>query len=42
MSVEDIKILWNSKVEEVVKEIGNDAMAYKIMHLISSYNLIRS
>lgn len=42
MSGEEIKILWNSKAEEVVKEIGNDAMAYKIMHLISSYNSLET
>jgi hypothetical protein len=33
MSVDEIEIKWNSKLEGVAKDIGNDAMAYKIMHL---------
>lgn len=33
---EEIEIRWNSRLEGVVKNIGNDSMAYKIMHLTES------
>lgn len=33
---EELGIMWNSRLEKVVKNIGNDSMAYKIMHLAES------
>tara|TARA_Y100000389_G_scaffold160392_1_gene162525 strand:+ start:2790 stop:3581 length:792 start_codon:yes stop_codon:yes gene_type:complete len=33
MSEDEENIKWNNRLEGVVKDIGNDSMAYKIMHL---------
>ena len=36
MSEDEENIKWNNRLEGVVKNIGNDSMAYKIMHLIEA------
>ena len=36
MNSKNEKILWNLKIENVVKNIGSDSMAYKIMHIKES------
>lgn len=36
MNAKNEKILWNLKIENVVKNIGSDSMAYKIMHIRES------
>jgi hypothetical protein len=33
MSEDEENIKWNNRLEGVLKNIGNDSMAYKIMHL---------